>query len=232
MPQILKALFGASRSRWPSPSLDTRLAGPRVVLRVGDPADWQVWRNVRSISRDFLTPWEPTWPDHGLTYDYFCGNLRRHWREWRGGTGYAFSVFIKSSFSSVDEGDEDAAAPASRRLATPPGFPRVGENEVLIGGIALNDVQRGVAQKGTLGYWIGQPYAGRGLMTEAARLVCDFSFTELKLHRVEASCLPRNEPSRRLLVSLGFEQEGYARSYLRINGVWEDHLLWGKCATD
>jgi ribosomal-protein-alanine N-acetyltransferase len=180
------------------------------MLRVGDPADWRDWRNLREVSRAFLTPWEPAWPDHALSYGYFCGNLRRHWREWREGKGYAFLIFGKSPLPPCGEG--------------------AGKGGPLLGGIALNNVERGVAQKGTLGYWIGQPYAGRGLMTEAAGLVCAFAFDELKLNRVEASCLPRNEPSRKLLEALAFEREGRARAWLRINGVWEDHLLWGRCA--
>jgi len=98
----------------------------------------------------------------------------------------------------------------------------------LIGGITLNDVQTGIAQKGTLGYWIGQPYAGQGYMAEAVDLVCDFAFRTLRLHRVEASCLPNNEPSKKLLARTGFEQEGYAKAYLQINGTWQDHILWGK----
>ncbi|HEU0118363.1 MAG TPA: GNAT family protein [Alphaproteobacteria bacterium] len=98
----------------------------------------------------------------------------------------------------------------------------------MLGGIALNDVQRGIAQKGTLGYWIGAPYANQGFMTEATQLVLDFAFYTLRLHRVEASCLPRNEPSKALLKRLGFEEEGYAKAYLQINGLWEDHVLWGR----
>ena len=92
-------------------------------------------------------------------------------------------------------------------------------------------MQRGVAQKATLGYWIGAPYAGRGYMTEATQLVCDFGFESLRLHRIEASCLPHNEPSKKLLQRLGFEEEGYAKAYLQIDGHWQDHVLWGKRAT-
>jgi len=52
------------------------------------------------------------------------------------------------------------------------------------------------------------------------------------LHRLEAACLPANEPSRRLLARVGFTEEGHARAYLKINGRWEDHLLFGMVATD
>jgi ribosomal-protein-alanine N-acetyltransferase len=65
-------------------------------------------------------------------------------------------------------------------------------------------------------------------MTEAVQLAAAFAFETLKLNRLEAACLPHNEPSRRLLEKTGFALEGCARRYLRINGKWEDHLLWGK----
>lgn len=104
--------------------------------------------------------------------------------------------------------------------------------DALLGGLTLGLVRRGVAQACTLGYWMGQRHAGKGHMTEAVRGILHFAFTELALHRVEAACLPHNEPSRRLLERVGFHREGEARSYLRINGVWADHLLYGMIETD
>jgi [ribosomal protein S5]-alanine N-acetyltransferase len=46
------------------------------------------------------------------------------------------------------------------------------------------------------------------------------------LHRIEAACLQRNEASIKLLERSGFVREGYAKSYLKIAGQWEDHVLW------
>jgi ribosomal-protein-alanine N-acetyltransferase len=105
-------------------------------------------------------------------------------------------------------------------------------SETLLGGLTLGLVRRGVAQACTLGYWMGQRHAGKGHMTEAVRGALDFAFSDLALHRVEAACLPHNEPSRRLLERVGFRREGEARGYLRINGVWADHLLYGMLASD
>jgi ribosomal-protein-alanine N-acetyltransferase len=75
---------------------------------------------------------------------------------------------------------------------------------------------------------MGMPYAGNGYMREAATLVSAFAFDTLLLHRLQASCLPNNEPSINLLRRLGFEEEGYAKAYLQINGEWEDHILWAR----
>lgn len=105
-------------------------------------------------------------------------------------------------------------------------------SETLLGGLTLGLVRRGVAQACTLGYWMGERHAGKGHMTEAVRGALRFAFQDLALHRVEAACLPNNEPSRRLLQRVGFQQEGLARAYLRINGNWADHLLYAALASD
>ncbi len=98
---------------------------------------------------------------------------------------------------------------------------------MLLGGITLSNLRRGVAQTATLGYWIGAAHCRQGHMTEALSAVLDFAFSRLGLHRVDAACLPDNEASRRLLLKCGFRDEGNAREYLRINGRWQDHQLFG-----
>jgi ribosomal-protein-alanine N-acetyltransferase len=106
------------------------------------------------------------------------------------------------------------------------------DDDALLGGITISNLRRGVTQSASLGYWIGRPYARQGYMTEAVHGVLDFAFGPLGLHRIEAACLPHNEASRRLLQKCGFTREGRARSYLRINGAWQDHLLFAVLSTD
>jgi len=89
-----------------------------------------------------------------------------------------------------------------------------------------------VTQSCTLGYWIGAHYAHQGYMTAAVRAVIPFVFDSLELHRLEAACLPTNTASIKLLEKTGFKREGLARRYLRINGVWQDHLLYALLDTD
>lgn len=173
-----------------------RVDGPHVHIRPAQPRDWREWVTVREESRDFLAPWEPTWPPDALTRDSFLRRLRRQASEWREDEAYSFLVFA--------QGDEK-----------------------LVGGISLTNIRRGVAQMGTMGYWVGRPYARRGYISEAAKLLLSFSFGQLGLHRVEAACLPTNGPSSGLLEKVGFTREGYARAYLRIDGKWADHLLYG-----
>jgi [ribosomal protein S5]-alanine N-acetyltransferase len=100
------------------------------------------------------------------------------------------------------------------------------EDGAAVGGIGLSNVRRGVAETGSLGYWIGERYARRGYMTAGLGLMLSFAFERLKLHRVEAACLPHNGPSRGLLLKCGFREEGYAREYLCIDGRWQDHVLF------
>jgi ribosomal-protein-alanine N-acetyltransferase len=69
-------------------------------------------------------------------------------------------------------------------------------------------------------------------MTEALRVMTTHCFEMLKLHRLEAACLPENTPSRRLLVQAGFRSEGVLREYLKIDGVWRDHQLYARLAGD
>ncbi|MFN3536130.1 MAG: GNAT family N-acetyltransferase [Brevundimonas sp.] len=102
----------------------------------------------------------------------------------------------------------------------------------LMGGITLSNIRRGVAETGTIGYWIGRPHAGKGLATAAVRTLSVYAFTELKLHRLEAACVPHNHASRRVLEKSGFRLEGEARAYLKINGRWADHLLFGLLAEE
>ncbi len=102
----------------------------------------------------------------------------------------------------------------------------------LAGGITLGNIRHGVAQSGQIGYWMGVNHAGTGLMHEAVLLVVRFGFETLRLHRIEAACIPDNQRSIRVLEKAGFRREGLLRSYLRINGVWQDHLLYALIAGD
>lgn len=102
----------------------------------------------------------------------------------------------------------------------------------LVGGVNLNDVVRGVFQSAHLGYWIDEAHGGRGIATEAVRQAVAFAFGEAGLHRVQAAVIPRNAASIRVLRKAGFREEGLALRYLRIAGVWEDHLLFAVTAEE
>ena len=119
---------------------------------------------MREASRDFLTPWEPTWPADDLTRGAFRRRLKRYADDQRSDLAYAFLIF---------RNDDNA----------------------LVGGFTLANIRRGVAQAGSIGYWIGAPFARQGYMTAAVRALIPFCFRTLRLHRLEAACIPGNAAS-------------------------------------
>lgn len=102
----------------------------------------------------------------------------------------------------------------------------------LVGGVTLSNVRRGVTQAAVLGYWLGQPHIKRGYMTRAVHAVAGFAFDDLGLHRLEAATMPANAASIRVLERNGFRREGFARGLLKINGIWEDHILFALLSGD
>lgn len=107
----------------------------------------------------------------------------------------------------------------------------VGEGRI-VGAMNLSEIVRGIFRSAYLGYYVGEPYAGRGYMTEALGLLLGRAFGPLKLHRVEANIQPGNLASLALVKRAGFSQEGYSRRYLKIGGCWRDHERWAILAED
>lgn len=94
------------------------------------------------------------------------------------------------------------------------------------GRINLNDIVRGAFWSCHLGYWLNEADNGRGLATAAVREIIDVAFDELGLHRIQASTLPHNVRSQRVLERAGFTHIGLAPDYLCIAGEWQDHVLF------
>lgn len=106
------------------------------------------------------------------------------------------------------------------------------ESGTLLGGITLSNVRRRAAQSASLGYWMGAPHAGRGIMSRAVAVLSETAFSHFELERLEAACLPGNAASIRVLEKAGFRREGFARAYLAIAGERRDHLLFGLIRAD
>lgn len=177
------------------------ITGEGVYLRGPDIDDYPQWSTLRERSRDFLKPWEPTWPHDDLTRNAYRRRLRRYAQDVREDRAYPFFIFREQT----------------------------GE---LIGGATISGVHRGVQQYCSLGYWAGEPHAGKGYTTAAVRALIPYVFEELKLHRLQAACLPENEPSKAVLRKCGFREEGFARGYLRIDGAWRDHVVFALLRDD
>ena len=102
----------------------------------------------------------------------------------------------------------------------------------LTGGITMGNIRHGVSQSAQIGDWMGERYAGKGYMQDAIDAVITYAFETMRLHRIEAACIPDNARSIRVLEKAGFTREGLLRSYLRINGVWQDHLIYSLIADE
>ncbi|OCX65920.1 GNAT family N-acetyltransferase [Thioclava sp. SK-1] len=105
-------------------------------------------------------------------------------------------------------------------------------DDLVVGAITLDNIRRGPAQAGTLGYWVGLRHARQGFMREAIDGVVNYAFSVLDLSRIEAACLPENAASRGVLERSGFKYEGVAQSYLQINGRWRNHVLYSNLRPD
>ena len=102
----------------------------------------------------------------------------------------------------------------------------------LLGGINIGNIRYGVSQSAQIGYWMGAPHAGKGFMQDAIGALLSHAFGRMRLHRIEAACIPGNARSIRVLEKAGFTREGLLRSYLRINGVWQDHYIYSLIADE
>ncbi|WP_305970965.1 MULTISPECIES: GNAT family N-acetyltransferase [unclassified Mameliella] len=178
-----------------------QLETERLTLRPPVHSDFTTWSNLRRESREFLTPWEPSWSSDHLTRKAFTNRV--YWASRSIGTGSALPLFL------------------IRR-----------EDQALLGAITLDNIRRGPAQAGTLGYWIGERYTRRGYMSEAIAMMVHQAFEKMGLSRMEAACLPENVASRGLLEQSGFKYEGVAQSYLQINGRWRTHVLYASLRSD
>ena len=175
----------------------TSLFGRRVLLRALVASDFSAWREVRRRNVDWLTKWE--------------------------------AQRIQGQPDVVEDRDAFAvrcsARQRERQLGTGYGFGIFVDGD-FAGEINLSAVQRGPFQSAYVGYWIDEKHAGNGYMPEALIVLAQFAFDELHLHRIQISIIPRNAASRRVVEKLGIRDEGVAKRYLEINGIWEDHIRY------
>lgn len=106
------------------------------------------------------------------------------------------------------------------------------KNSNLLGGITIGNIRYGVSQSAQIGYWMGARHAGNGFMQDAIGALLEHAFNGMRLHRIEAACIPTNTRSMHVLEKAGFTREGLLRSYLRINGVWQDHCIYSLIADE
>ncbi|MEZ4887464.1 MAG: GNAT family N-acetyltransferase [Chitinophagales bacterium] len=144
-------------------------------------------------NRTYLKPWSAKRGEDYYTLEKQAVNLHLQSEDFKQGKGLRFHLFKKN------------------------------HPEKIIGNVGISNIIRGVFWSCHLGYQIDKEERNQGLMTEALKEVIRYVFEELQLHRIEANIMPRNLPSIEVVKKLGFENEGYAKKYLKINDTWEDH---------
>ena len=171
--------------------------GP-VVVRPLRLRDGPAWVALRTRNAEWLRPWEATPPEGPR--DLFAASLP------------TFVAMVRRLRHEARSGH---------------GFPfGVDLDGELVGQVNVAGVVRGSLRSASLGYWLDERVAGRGVMPTAVALVTDHCFRRVGLHRVEVNIRPENVASRRVVEKLGFREEGLRRGYLHIAGDWRDHLSY------
>ncbi len=173
-----------------------------VYLRPPLWADYEEWAALRRANRDFLQPWEPRWKKQHLSRHNYKASMERFLTLIKEDKVYPFHVFSDKNTKN------------------------------LIGACNLTQIRRGSLQSAHIGYWIGNEYSRQGYARASIQTVLKFGFEGLGLHRIVAAVHKDNEASISLLAGIGFVHEGLARSYLKVDGVWTDHLIFSKLAND
>lgn len=123
----------------------------------------------------------------------------------------------------------DAKAFLSNAMQMDPGlYFAIASNHEAIGSIGLmlgHDVHRFTAE---LGYWLAEPFWGKGIMTNAVRSLSEYAFCELDLHRIFAEPYTTNAASARVLEKSGFTLEGVIRASVFKDGRILDQYLYAK----
>ena len=189
---------------WEAPPIATHVVTERLVLRPPRTTDVAELRRAMRANHEHLLPWSvaPVPGEDLSSLASVSRTILRNRREWKRGQSFVLMV--------TPRGNEDR----------------------IIGRVALGGVLLGAFQNAYLGYWIDSAHQGRGLMTEAVRATTMFAFKAAALHRVQAAVMPRNASSQRVLEKVGYRREGMAAKYLCIAGSWEDHVVFAMTAEE
>lgn len=177
---------------YPIEAPEARYAG-RVGIRAVHRRDAAVLRQLLIENREWLQPWEATFPG--------------------GGGAAPGSQSFRPAIRSFNR---------QRKLGNGITFVMLFDDEV-VGQLSLSDISAGALRSTSIGYWVSKHVAGRGVTPAAVALATDYAFAELRLHRVEICIRPENAASLRVVQKLGFRYEGLRERYIHIDGKWCDH---------
>ncbi len=181
---------------------ESSLLGAPVELRPLVTRDAAAWREARVRNADWLRPWEPTNPETPL-YQSSLGPYVAMVRTMRREARHGLTLPWVVTYDG--------------RFA---------------GQLTIGNIIWGSARSASVGYWVDQEFAGRGVIPTALAMALDHSFTVVGLHRIEATIRPENRASRRVVEKLGFHDEGIRRRSLHVDGAWRDHICYALTAEE
>jgi len=174
--------------------MDLQFETNRLILKTLSKIDAPALLDYFNRNKAFLEPWEVTWKENFFTVDYMQLLIKDDYEGLMAGHTLRLWIVLKNSPNKI------------------------------IGSVALSSIARGAFQNACLGYRLDVKEINKGYMAEAIQKMVDIAFERLSLHRLEANIIPRNKASIRTVEKIGFEYEGLSKKYLKINGVWEDHV--------
>ena len=187
---------------WPVTLIEPDLLDAPVTLRPVRVSDARTWREIRVRNASWLRPWEPTNPETPLHRS-------------------SIGPYVSMVRTMRREARQGQALPWV-----------VTYGGAFAGQLTVGSITWGSSRSGTIGYWVDESFAGRGITPTALAMAVDHSFRVVGLHRLEASIRPENEASRRVVEKLGFREEGIRVRQLHINGQWRDHICYAITAEE
>ena len=187
---------------WPVTLIEPDLLDAPVTLRPVRVSDARTWREIRVRNASWLRPWEPTNPETPLHRS-------------------SIGPYVSMVRTMRREARQGQALPWV-----------VTYGGAFAGQLTVGSITWGSSRSGTIGYWVDESFAGRGITPTALAMAVDHCFRVVGLHRLEASIRPENEASRRVVEKLGFREEGIRVRQLHINGQWRDHICYAITAEE
>ena len=223
MSQFFTMLYKEAKGDITPPALpDVRLQADRVVLRPPRADDWARWRTIRADNRDYLTPYEPAWPDNALEQSFWMRRQLKLYRQWHNDKRYAFVICARDSGAIIGGVNVNNV---KRKTVKRPAAGDVADAEADAGAANAPPQTRTVGTA-TFGYWIAEDRQGQGYMTEALAALLKYCFDFLALDRIEIACLSDNEKSMNVARRLSFTYQGVKKNYMQINGRLQDHHIF------
>lgn len=207
---------GTTQKRsWPV-TLTAEVRGGAVLLRPISLADEHRYLALQVRNADWLAPWSATTPEDPevrMTSAGFRAGTRAMLRQARRGGSMPWLIWFAPRTSESPGG---AQSEAFR----------------LVGQLTVGPIIGGSARTTSMGYWMDEDHAGRGIMTAAASAALDHLLDVRGLHRVEIAVRPENSRSLRVVEKLGLREEGLRPRYLHIGGSWADHRVFAITAEE